>query len=216
VPRLAFPDWVPAIIHDAAREMYQRAGGNKPLADMIERLATSPRMRRVWTEVLRKRKDGSFYSLVKRSAGVGGMSALDAQHRACLAIFCGAISVMQHAIVMQPFPSYRELAARLRADAHALKKRTPGKKFKRLAGRLAAAAESYEELAKTNVSQEDVREAATTIALLFAEQFGPAHFRSVATITSVAFNRDISPDDVKNWQRVDRVKSAEIQGKVTP
>ena len=181
--------------------MYQRARGNQPLAEMIKRLVTDSRMRRVWTEILRKQKDGTFYSPVKLPPGAGVMSAQDAQHRACLDIFSSSVVIMQHPILMRPLPSYREFAARLRADADALEKRTPRKKYKRLARPLTAAAESYHELAKTDLSEEDVREAAITMALLFAERFGPAHFRSVATITSVAFNRNISPDDVKNWQR---------------
>jgi hypothetical protein len=202
------PEWVPRIIHNRAREMYQRARGNQALADIVERLVTDPRMRRVWTELLRKKGDGSFYSPVKLPAGASKMSALDAQHRACLEIFCAAVSVMQHPILMHPFPSYRDLATRLRADAKALEKRTPRKTFKPLARPLTAAAESYEELAKTDISAEDLREATGALTLLFAERFGPGHFRTIATIISVAFNQDVSPDDVKNWQRVGRVKSA--------
>jgi Arm DNA-binding domain len=210
-PRLTcdinIPDWVPRIVHNRARDMYQRVRSNKPLADAIERLTINTRMRRVWTEILRKKVDGSFYSPVKLPAVASKMSALEAQHRACLEIFCAAVSVMQHPTLMQPLPSYRELAARLRADAKALEKRTPRKTFKRLAGPLTVVAKSYEELAKTDVP-EDLREATIVITLLFADRFGPGHFRTIATIISVAFNRDVSADDVKNWQRADRVKSA--------
>jgi hypothetical protein len=183
---LDIPPWAPAIIHDRARELYHRAVDNHQdlPAAMIKRLICDNRMQTVWVELLRE------------------------GDRACLDLFCNAVALMQHPIINQPYPSYIDLASRLRNDAGKVSRRSPRKTFSRLASSLRKAAAAYDTLAKAELPRDEVKRAVRDLSCFLSERFGPAHYRTAATICSVALDRKISPDDVRNWLRADGVRAA--------
>jgi hypothetical protein len=55
---LQVPSWVPEPVAQVAREAY--AAGDESARTVIARLACDPRMRGVWRELLRRRRDGTF------------------------------------------------------------------------------------------------------------------------------------------------------------
>jgi hypothetical protein len=106
-PIINIPSWMPPSIHSRALELYRQSLGafqGKPAA-MIKRLICDERMNAVWTKL---RDEGGEEFFVE--------------------LFSVAVMLMRHPILMQPSsPSYVELAARLRDDARAIKKRQPHK-----------------------------------------------------------------------------------------
>ena len=105
---LDIPDWVPPIIHPWTREKYQLAIKTRQdlNAAMIKRLACDNRMKKVWVKLPETVRSEFFRT---------------------------AVMLLEHPILMQPRPSYTEVAAQLREDARVLGTRRPGKTFARLA-----------------------------------------------------------------------------------
>jgi hypothetical protein len=185
---IEIPSWVPAVIYGRARELYRRAieHHQDSAAAMIKRLACDKRMQAVWAKL-------------RPAAG-------ERQDAACLELFCATVTLMQHPILMQPYPSYSDRASRLRDDARALRKRQPRKTYDRLAQKLEAAAGAYDDLAKAELPHNETKRAVRDLAGLVAKRFGSAHHQPTATIASVAVGRGISADDVRNWLRAEAVK----------
>jgi hypothetical protein len=177
---LDIPDWVPPIIHPWTREKYQLAIKTRQdlNAAMIKRLACDNRMKKVWVKL---------------------------PETVRLEFFRTAVMLLEHPILMQPRPSYTEVAARLREDARVLGTRRPGKTFARLAMPIRKAAMAYETLAKTEPPRDEVKRAVRDLSCYFTERLGRAHYQTTATVASVALNRAISPDDVRNWLRTEAV-----------
>jgi hypothetical protein len=63
---LQVPSWVPELVAQVAREAY--AAGDESARIVIARLACDPRMRGVWRELLRRRRDGTFMRLILQDA----------------------------------------------------------------------------------------------------------------------------------------------------
>jgi len=57
-PGLRIPAWVPKPVAEVAREAY--AAGDESARKTISRLACDERMRRVWHELSRRHRDGTF------------------------------------------------------------------------------------------------------------------------------------------------------------
>ncbi len=186
---IAIPEWVPAVIHYEARRMYQRAVEHHqelPVA-MIKRLICDERMKAVWVK-LRQKQSSARQDLI------------------CFNLFGNTVTRMQYPILKVAYPSYTELASRLRDDARRITKQRPTKKFGRLAAPLQKAAKAYDDLAKTEPPDDEIKDAVRDLSCLVAECFGSVHHQTTATIASVALNRKISVDDVRNWLRADAVK----------
>jgi hypothetical protein len=83
--------------------------------------------------------------------------------------------------------------------------RRPGKIFSRVAKAIQKAAMAYETLAKTEPTHDEVKRAVRDLSSYFTERLGRAHHQTTATVATVALNREISPDDVRNWLRTEAV-----------
>jgi hypothetical protein len=179
---LDIPDWVPPIIHPWTREKYRLAIETRQdlNAAMIKRLACDNRMKKVWAKL---------------------------PETVRLEFFRTAVMLLEHPILMQPRPSYNEVAARLREDARVLGTRRPGKTFARLARPIQKAAMAYETLAKTDPPRDEVKRAVRDLSCYSTERLGRAHYQTTATVASVALDRAISLDDVRNWLRTEAVNS---------
>jgi hypothetical protein len=178
VTGLQIPEWVPPSIHEPALRFYHRALGafeGKPAA-MIKRLAVDERMAPVWDKLRREGGEAFFAEL-----------------------FGAIVSRMQIPFLLQP--GHAGQATKLRDHARAVKKQRPEKTFGRHAGKLIRAAKSYDALDAAGLPREEIMRAVCNLADLLTERFGAPHYQEVAAIASVALDRPISADDVRNWVR---------------
>ena len=134
--------------------------------------------------------------------------------RACQNLFRYTVFLCQHPILIQPPSEYADKAESLRKDAKATGKRRPKKRFGRIAVKLQIAAKAYDDLAKAELPHEEIKRAVCDLSEFILELFGgtPRH-KIVATISSVALNRNVSVDDVRNWLREEAVKMAKKPAK---
>jgi hypothetical protein len=184
---IRIPASVPAVIHSRALYFYRRAQGHNLPAAMIRRLIIDERMKTVWEKLCPP-------------------SASESECEACLRLFNEAVIYFRHPILIQPPSDYAERASRLREDANKISKRRPQKKFGRLADKLQKAAKAYDELAQAELPHKGIKRAVCDLSESSVLQFGSPHHEIIATIASVALDRKVSRDDVRNWVRAKAVK----------
>jgi hypothetical protein len=220
---VAIPNWVPMAVAAVVPAMMETAEPNH--RPRVMRLATDPRMRRVWSH-LTNRHDGQFVQPAKISADlVTAISSLvpaaasNPQHSALIFLFMmtsiNAQSPTSDVLPQREVDEIRregqELAGKLREEAELqyFNEKVLGDRSSRRAEKLDAAADVLDELAaKTGtgdiVVKRDRRNGeAHALAVKIAETcsyvFGSPLYNITATMTSVALNCEIPKERARGW-----------------
>jgi hypothetical protein len=215
--QLEIPGWVPVAVASYARTVLAEDLADPNRGPILRRLLLDPRMRTVWSELMRKRRrDGRFL----RPAQIPAISPAAAQDSAMLLFFILAHQYAMHnerPLLQREVDAIRaervELARKLREQAEVLSFEEEALSLRRRlrSEKLDAAADILEELAaKTgegNVVVErergdlDAHGLAVTIANTCRWLFGSSLFTVSATITSVALGAEVTPRRAREWLR---------------
>jgi len=208
IPPLIVPDWVPDHVADKARELHRHNRSAITVA-LIERLANDPRMKGVWGEFAKRRRDEKyrsvepFYRVAERFASKGL-----SQEAAVAGLFAVAV---KHGVAAEIIPlnnkahPFKEKADSLRTDAEQVGKIRPSRVGKKYAQRLRKAADVYDAI---EFEQRDRAEAIAGEIAVYLQSFfespkgkPAAMHKPIAVITSVITGRDITGQQVYNWLR---------------
>jgi hypothetical protein len=210
---LAFPDWVPRRVAQEAEALHKEAAGlwSRDEIEVLNRLATDPRMKVAWDELRKRRRQahrptGKFFYSVPSPGPVSSERAADL-HAAALAILFKFV-VLRARLNIGSLPQleaarrpYSEQAALLRQDAETL----AAEGDRAAAKRLVKAAEVYERRGDKfflfGHGQTAEVGFAVSIAKLMSDLFRSPMYGTVATLASVAFDRQIQRDAVREWCR---------------
>jgi hypothetical protein len=210
---LMLPDWVPQLVAREAKALFREAAHCPDELKLIRRLATDPRMNKVWFELQRRRRKGrkltnEFLHSVSLPGPFDKDQAAKRRNVAMTALFQTAVARGRLGISMGSPVSVeaarrldRERAAGLREDAKvfdAMKKGAAARKLVR-------AAQVYEKRANELFMFGHGKTAAVGFAVqtakLMCDLFGSPMYGTVATVSSVALNREIEPHTVREWCR---------------
>ena len=210
---LSIPPWVPRCLESKANELHLREhqSGNRSGAALIVRLVTDPQMQEVWqTLTNRKRfaykptKDFHQSAHPPRGASPGTQSEM--QDKAILELFVYMFAAARAPMLPGSSISYFEMAERLRRDADIAKKERPRKRAGPFAKKLISTAEAYECLAKEPVDNDQA--VIMDIIEFMKARFGPSMNKTTATLVSVALDRPVSEDRVRDLSRGKRATKA--------
>ena len=198
--KLSIPDWCPKHVGDKARELHRLH--SKYAGALIERLATDPRMQRVWDELAKRkryrRREEPHHKVVERFASAG----ID-EHAA-------AAGLLEHAfnngrVNLLPLSNgadeFKKKAGALRTDVERLEKRMrPRNVGQNYASCLRRAADIYDRIGYEHRDQ--AKGIACNIAFWLKTVFGSPMYTTTATITSVITGREITDRKVRTWLRM--------------
>lgn len=213
---LSIPPWVPQCLASKAHELYARELnlGHGSEAVLIERLVSDARMERVWQELTKRKRIAykptkNFHHPARPPEGIGSDHHPDTQDKAVLELFVYTFSAARLSRLPGASIPYSEMADRLRRDAAITKKERPRKQAEPFAKKLISTAEAYERFAKVPVDQDQI--VVKDIIEFMKERFGPSMHKITATLASVALDRPVSVDRVRDLSRGKR--AAKSRGK---
>jgi hypothetical protein len=194
---LLIPEWVPDDIATKARELHQ-AHAECPIARaVIERLTTDPRMRRVWDELAKQRREKHqrtgepHHKLAERFASIG-------QDKAIAGLFEFAVTMGRGTLMLpppdQPDRPYEALAKKLRGLA---KEQGRDRVSQIIAKRLDAEADAIERI--TVAAYNPPEAIASEIAGWLQSVFGSPMYGTTAIMASVITGCDITDRKVRTW-----------------
>jgi hypothetical protein len=191
---LQIPEWVPDYIAAKALELRQ-ATGSAIAAELIERLTTDPRMRRVWAELAKqdRKAKGPRYKVTARFASRG----VD-QRAAAIGLLEFAFSLGRLTLMLpsadKPARPYKALAQKYRDDAERLGD-DPGAQGV-AAGLLILARHCDSIRASVHNPSEAI---ASEIAHWLETVYGSPMYKTTAVVTSVITGQEISERKVRTW-----------------
>jgi hypothetical protein len=209
---LAFPAWFPETLRKTAHRLHEKAvrDGNVETIALLVRLVTDERMKIVWAELLKTRRnsqdpDSKYFHTSRRL--VESDDAEGHQHFALRMIF-GRLLYLVQAELPSALPlekvekrHYGNMARRIRMDAERL--RDLGRP--ELSEQLLHAAAAYDDLRGIEVfgprRDGDLRAkyVASRLAADMQALFGTTMYTIVAHMVSVALGREIKQTSVREW-----------------
>jgi hypothetical protein len=200
---LVIPSWVPDAVSKAARALNPPAGkdDHNPTFEALKRLLVDQRMRRVWTELIKKKKDSTATFLHSAKPTWDFDNVVDRQDTAIasllylamnLAICDPTVMTRREVEVQRRGVLDKAAAAFIQGDVAA------ARDHEAKAADWAAAAETR------LVVERDTGDAqARCFAILFADQcrrlFGSPLYGVTATVASVALGRKLTTRVVRGW-----------------
>jgi hypothetical protein len=213
------PEWVPPVITNFVRKTLVSQVTDPDQGQILIRLVTDPRMRNVWSQLVRtNRKTGGFYRPALSPGPEQVAEAAERQDWAMTLLFSVAYSLaVCHPCVMlrRKVESLRaqqqELARKLRQEAEGQYVIEQWENDRPSRGeKLDAAADAFDEIAAEAGSRGIVAERdrglgeAHALAVAIAQTcgwlFGSPLYTVTATITSVAIDREVSRSQVRGWR----------------
>jgi hypothetical protein len=225
---LSIPPWVPTVVADLARGDYSKALENEIDAGVIQRLVSDPRMKEVWSELQRKRTDGSGY--FRAAVDLAGSDSEPSQPLYYPAQFSSRSEWLQSIAISKVFErsvrlgrfampeavaaemtarvdDLRDTAKKLREDASLIEEtfvRKNASDFYTSASRtIREAADAYEKVADNGFAFDPHHQAAVIFSALlartFEELFGDSLRGTVAKIASVVLENEVTGDQVREW-----------------
>jgi hypothetical protein len=221
---VAIPSWVPMAVAAVAPAMMETAEPNH--RPRVMRLATDPRMRRVWSH-LTNRHDGQFVQPAKISADLATAisdlvpATASTQHSALIFLFMiasiHAQSPTKDVLLRREVDEIRrerqELAGKLREEGELqhFNEKVLDDRSSRRAEMLDAAADVLDELAAKTGSGDivvkrdrrtgEARALEVKIAKTCSYVFGSPLYNITATMTAVVLNCEVPKERVRGWLR---------------
>lgn len=194
---LLIPDWCPKQIGDKARELHRLHSGSPIAVAVIERLTTDRRMRRVWDELTKERRENHrrtgkpLHKLAGKFDFIGHDSAV-----AGLFEFAANIGRLTLALPTPDHPDrpFQALADRLKEEAKRLGNDRISKKITK---QLLMVAENCEATILAAYNPE--KNIAVEVAYWLDTVFGSPKYKTTAIITGVITGRAITDRKVRTW-----------------
>jgi hypothetical protein len=133
------------------------------------------------------------------------------QDKAILELFVHTFAAAQAPMLPGSSISYFEMADRLRRDADIAKKERPRKQGEPFAKKLISTAKAYESMEKVPVENDQA--VIMDIIEFMKARFGPSMHKITAKLASVALDRPVSVDRVRDLSRVKRAAKPRVRGK---
>jgi hypothetical protein len=198
---LQFSKKFPSFLQARASAMHAKAfqAENDAKVGLILRLTSDSRMDGVWSGLTKRvRSDhkptGVFYHPARLPKNAAPLSPEDAQAKALQELFCLIVSAVDGNCLLSLTEPLVGVADRLLQDADRLGGEN-SRRSRQKAQQLSKAAAVYSSQRK----RDPVRDAALELAAYFEERFDEQPFKTIATITSVAFERNITMTSVRSW-----------------
>jgi hypothetical protein len=197
---LSFSKNFPASLKPVASAMHDNAlrAENDAKVGLILRL-TSESMDNVWSGLKKRVRSNHkptnvYYRPARPPKDAAPLSPEDAQAKALEELFCVIVSAVDSYSLLSHTDPLNSVADRVLEDV----KRLGGgntRRAKQKAKELSKAAAVYSSERK----RDPARDVALELATYFKERFGEQPFKTIATIISVAFGRNIPPTKVRSW-----------------
>ena len=192
---LQVPAWIPDHIAAKAQELHRAHAGSTVAVDLIERLTTDARMRRVWGELAKRSRStkGPRHKVVAKFVSRG----IDEQSAAAglleFAFNHGRLTLMLPS-ADNPARPYKALAQKYRDEAEELAHDRGGQGIRQLLLLLARHCDSI-----TYSAHNPSEAVAVEIAHWLETVFGSPMYKTTATITGVIVGQEISERKVRTW-----------------
>jgi hypothetical protein len=198
---LSFSKNFPASLHARASAMHDKAlkAENDAKVGLILRLTWDSRMDNIWSRFTKRVRSNHkptsvYYRPARVPKNAAALSLEDAQAKALEELFCVIVSSVEGHSLLSFTDPLNGVADRVLQDVGRLggdnSRRSRGK-----AKKLLKAAAVYSSQGK----RDPARDVALELATYFRERFGEQPFKTIATITGVAFERNIPPTRVRSW-----------------
>lgn len=189
------PEWVPDYIAAKARELRQAHADSAIAVDLIERLTTDVRMRRVWAELDKRnrRTKGPRHIVAARFASRGIDERSAAAGLLEFTFDLGRLTLMLPS-ADNPARPYKARAQKYRDESEQLADDPDGQGIRR---RLLALAQYCDSI--TYSAHNPSEAIATEIASWLTTVFGTPMFKITALITGVITRQEISERKVRTW-----------------
>jgi hypothetical protein len=203
-PSLRVPDWVPSCIRPQALKIFERdvRDGHSCDAALVRRLLTDERMKPVWQELLKHRRDGhaptaNFHHRALPPDGYMSVTASDTQGRALQELFFKSLTFAREPYLTGRGEHHAAMAASLRKDA-TFADEQQSRKYQAIGRAFRKAATAYDRMDDL-LSADHARRVAVQIADVMQDRFGTPGYGMTATITSVALDDSITLSQVRHW-----------------
>lgn len=194
---LSIPDWCPVNVSSLAQTLYIKYRASPAGAELIERLATSPKMKLVWNELRKRERNNHQKTDVARHKA---SHLVRDQDEAIKELFLHAFNVGLSALELPPQNSdwVQQAAQKLREDAARISKLHPRKLALPISRCLFKAAKAYERLQYKIHDQ--IPGVATNIVTCTKAIFGKSMYETAATITGVIMESEVTGRMVRTWE----------------
>jgi hypothetical protein len=198
---LHFSEKFPPSVKARALTMYAKAlqAENDTKVGLILRLTSESRMDRVWSGLTKRVRSNHkptsvFFRPARLPKNAAPLSPEDAPAKALEELFCLIVSAVDGNSLLSLTEPLVGVAGRLLQDADRLGAEN-SRRSRQRARQLSKAAAVYSSQRK----RDPIRDAALELAAYFEERFDELPFKTIATITSVAFERKIPATAVRSW-----------------